>query len=119
MMFRFTLLLIVFFMLGGCALTRVSDATHAKEVDELDAIGLSLDAARDRAIQKGFVCDKSIEPNVSVQTKSGVRKMMILRCDKESMEVICPQRRYIAFMADPESSKVNFVGKHIRQRSCF
>lgn len=55
---RIILLLLSTSTLSSCTLTRVSDSTHAKEVDELNVIGLSLEAARQRATEKGFVCSE-------------------------------------------------------------
>ena len=118
-MIRLTLLLIACFTLGGCILTRVSDNTHAKEVDGLHAVGLSLDAAKQRAIQAGYDCEPNPDPDVSVQTESGVHKMMVLQCNKTSLELVCPQRRYVVFNANPQSKIVLLVGKRITQQSCF
>lgn len=41
---RVTFLLVLSFTLTGCALTRVSASSHDKDVDELNVIGLNLDA---------------------------------------------------------------------------
>ena len=40
---RLALLLLFACTLTGCVLTRVSDSAHAKEVDSLNVVGLSLD----------------------------------------------------------------------------
>lgn len=119
-MFRFTLLLLTAFALGGCALTRVSEARHAKEADALNAVGLPLEEARAIAMQNGYSCETQPDKNRSVQTKAGVvRKTDILQCNKSSAELICPQRRYVVFNVDPESGKVYAVGHRINQQSCF
>lgn len=118
-MLRYTLVLMVSFMLSGCALTRVSDATHAKEVNQLDVIGLTLDEARESAIRHGYECSTHPKLNVTVATESGNRKSNTLECDKASAEVFCPQRRIVVFNADVGSGKVYAVGKRITQNSCF
>ena len=118
-MFRFTLLLLTCFALGGCALTRVSEARHAKDVDALNAVGLPLEEARAIAMQHGYSCETQPDKNRSVQTNAGVRKTDVLQCNKSSAELICPQRRYVVFNVDPESGKVYAVGKRINPQSCF
>lgn len=55
---RLALLLLFACTLTGCVLTLVSDSALAKEVDSLNVVGLSLDAARQRATEKGFVCSE-------------------------------------------------------------
>ncbi len=116
---RFIFILIASLALNGCMLTRVSDSRHAKEVSELNAVGLSLDAARELATQHGFECSAYIDKNRSVHIDDVIRKTDILQCNKSSLELICPQRRYVVFNADPASGKVYAVGKRITQQSCF
>ena len=118
-MLRLTFILIASLALSGCILTRVSDARHAKEVGELNAVGLSLDAARELATQHGFECSPYIDKDRSVQIGDVIRKTDILECNKSSLELICPQRRYVVFNVDPASGKVYAVGKRITQQSCF
>ncbi|OWY27704.1 hypothetical protein [Herbaspirillum robiniae] len=118
-MLRFTLMLISLSLLSACALTRVSDGAHRKEVDELDAVGLTLEAARAKAVENGFACDAQVRRNVSVATADGVRRSDTLECDKTSAELMCPQRRYVTFNADAASGKVYAVGARIARHSCF
>lgn len=118
--FRLGLVLLAALALHGCALTRVSDQRHAREVAELHAEGFTLQQARAAATQKGFACEAQPDRNRSVQTSDGVvRKTDVLRCSQASAELICPQRRYVVFNIDPESGKVYAVGQRITQQSCF
>lgn len=105
--------------LGGCALTRVSEKHHAKEAQELHAEGFTLEEARAAAMQKGYSCEQQPDRNRSVQKDGVVRKTDILQCNKSSAELICPQRRYVAFNLDPATGKVYAVGARITQQSCF
>lgn len=116
---RISLLVITSLALNGCALTRVSDEGHARDVSELNVIGSGLTEARSAAEQKGFECNEHIQQNVSVLSNNVVRKTNVLECTKTSMEFFCPQRRYVVFNADSKTDKVYTVGKRIDQRSCF
>jgi len=116
---RISLLVITSLALNGCTLTRVSDEGHARDVGELNVIGSGLTEARSVAEQKGFECNEHIRQNVSVLSNNVVRKTNVLECTKTSMEVFCPQRRYVVFNADTKTGKVYTVGKRIDQRSCF
>jgi hypothetical protein len=116
---RIAFILVASLVLNGCMLTRVSDTRHAKEVSELDAVGLSIDAARDLATRHGFECDTYVEKDRYVKINDVVRKTDVFQCNKSSMELICPQRRFVVFNVDPESGKIYAVGKRIRQQSCF
>lgn len=114
-----SLLLATAFALGGCALTRVSEKHHAKEAEELQAVGFTLEQARAAAMQKGYTCEQEPDRNRSVQKDGVVRKTDILQCNKSSAELICPQRRYVVFNLDPATGKVYAVGARINQQSCF
>lgn len=105
--------------LTGCFLTRVSDSHHAREVEELQAVGFTIDQARASATQKGYACDAQPDRGRTVRSALGDRKTDILRCSKTSAELICPQRRYVVFNIDPESGRVREVGQRITQKSCF
>lgn len=105
--------------LGGCALTRVSDATLAEEVEQLPAVGLSMDAARKVATEHGFECSPYINRDGSVSTNDGVRKTDMLECSKRSLELACPQCRYVVFNIAPATGLVSAVGKRFTQNSCF
>lgn len=105
--------------LAGCALTRVSDARHSRDVEQLQAVGFTVDQARAAAVKNGFTCEQHLDRNRSVQTASGIRKTDVLQCNKTSAELICPQRRYVVFNLDPETGKVYAVGQRINQQSCF
>ena len=105
--------------LSGCMLTRVSDSTHAKEVDALHVVGLSMDAAKARVTEKGFVCGPAPTLN-HVQTEDGLQhRWLQLECSKQSMEVICPQIRSVVLNIDPNTHTVVAVGKPITQQGCF
>lgn len=115
---RVVFLLILSFTLTGCALTRVSANSHDKDVDELNVIGLDLDTARQRAIVDGFVCSKDASLNL-VQTESGNHKWLQTECSKKSLELFCPQMRFMVLNVDPNTNKVVDVGKYITQHTCF
>lgn len=106
---RVAFLLVLSFTLTGCALTRVSASSHDKDVDELNVIGLNLDAARQKAIVDGFVCSKDANLN-QVQTESGSHKWLQTECSKKSLELFCPQMRFIVFNVDPDTNKVLMWG---------
>lgn len=105
-------------LLSGCVLTRVSEKSHAREVDSLNLIGMSLDAAKGKLSKEGFDCSDYPETN-RVQTKSGPRTLIQLDCSKRSLELICPQIRYAVLNVDPQSFKVVLVGKRITDQACF
>lgn len=115
---RLALLLLFTCTLTGCALTRVSDSAHAQEVDSLNVIGLSLDAARQRATEKGFVCSNDGNLN-TVVTDDGEHRWLQTECSKKSAEQFCPQTRYVVLNVDPETNNVVDVGKYIDQNTCF
>ena len=115
---RVAFLLILSFTLAGCALTRVSASSHDKDVDELKVIGLNLDAASQKAIVDGFVCSKDANLNL-VQTESGSHKWLQTECSKKSLELFCPQMRFIVLNVAPDTNKVVDVGKYIIQHTCF
>lgn len=115
---RLPLLLLFTCTLTGCALTRVSDGAHAQEVDSLNVIGLSLDAARQRATERGFVCSNDGNLNTFV-TDDGEHRWLQTECSKKSAEQFCPQTRYVVLNVDPETNNVVDVGKYIDQNTCF
>jgi hypothetical protein len=106
-------------MFSGCALTRVSDASHAEDVRELNAVGLTMDEARVKAEHDGFECDDYVDTDVRVQIGNVIRRSTVLQCGKKSLELFCPQRRYVVFNIDPKTNKVYAVGKRINQNACF
>ena len=118
-MLRLIVPLLACSLLGGCALTRVSGATLDEEVEKLNAVGMTMDAARKVATDQGFECSPYIDRGVSVSTKDGTRKTDMLECNKKSLEFFCPQRRYVVFNVDPATGLVRAVGKRINQNSCF
>lgn len=105
-------------LLSGCSLTRVSEKSHAREVESLNLIGMSLDAAKEKLSKEGFDCSEYPETN-RVQTQSGARTLIQLDCSKRSLELICPQIRYAVLNVDPQSLKVVLVGNRITQQACF
>lgn len=105
-------------LLTGCVLSRVSESAHAKEVDELHVVGMSLDAARAAVTQRGYTCS----PHAAlyhVSTDDGDHQWLQTECDKQSLEVVCPQIRSVVLNVDPTSQKVVMVGKTITQHACF
>lgn len=115
---RFMLLLLFTSTLSSCTLTRVSDSTHAKEVDELNVIGLSLEAARQRATEKGFVCSEYGNVN-TVVTEQGEHRWLQTECRKKSAELFCPQMRFVVLNVDPNTNRVVDVGNYVNQHTCF
>ena len=115
---RLALLLLFACTLTGCVLTRVSDSAHAKEVDSLNVVGLSLDAARQRATEKGFVCSEYSNLN-TVVTDYGQHRWLQTECSKKSAEQFCPQTRFVVLNVDPETNNVVDVSKYIDQNTCF
>ncbi|HBV2906294.1 TPA: hypothetical protein JD824_RS02320 [Citrobacter freundii] len=115
---RFVCLLLFTCTLTGCILTRVSDSAHAKEVDSLNVVGLSLDAARKRATEKGFECSEYSNLN-TVVTDDGEHRWLQTECSKKSAEMFCPQMRFVVLNIDPKTNNVIEVGKYIDQRTCF
>lgn len=114
----FTSLLIL--SLSGCMLTRVTQASHQKEVAKFDVIGLTMEAAKAQAVQRGFDCDPGEQfRNVSSVADGTVRKADIFTCSKSSAELVCPQRRYVSFTADAKTGLVYAVGGRITEHSCF
>ncbi|MCX9003211.1 hypothetical protein NLN86_16320 [Citrobacter portucalensis] len=115
---RFALLVLFTSMLSGCTLTRVSDSTHAKEVDELNVIGLSLEGARQRTTEKGFVCSEYGNVN-TVVTEQGEHRWLQTECSKKSAELFCPQMRFVVLNVDPNTNRVVDVGNYVNQHTCF
>ncbi|MCX8990254.1 hypothetical protein [Citrobacter portucalensis] len=115
---RFMLLLLFTSTLTSCTLTCVSDSTHAKEVDELNVIGLSLEAARQRATEKGFVCSEYGNVN-TVVTEQGEHRWLQTECSKKSAELFCPQMRFVVLNVDPNTNRVVDVGNYVNQHTCF
>lgn len=115
---RFALLLLFTSTLSSCTLTRISDSTLAKEVDELNVIGLSLEAARQRATEKGFVCSEYGNVN-TVVTEQGEHRWLQTECSKKSAELFCPQMRFVVLNVEPSTNTVVDVGNYINQHTCF
>ncbi|QMN53901.1 hypothetical protein HVW69_12880 [Citrobacter freundii] len=115
---RFALLVFFTSMLSGCTLTRVSDSSHAKEIQELNVIGLSLESARKRATEKGFVCSEYGNVN-TVVTDDGEHRWLQTECSKKSAELFCPQMRFVVLNVDPNTNRVVDVGNYINQHTCF
>ncbi|MCM2454831.1 hypothetical protein HGO37_05465 [Rhizobium sp. CG4] len=105
--------------LTSCGFTRASERGHAREVSKINAVGVSLDTAREMAVKKGFLCDQSVDRGRTVVSDGVTRKTDILSCHKKSLELICPQRRYVIFNAYPATGKVYRVGNRITEHSCF
>lgn len=119
-MFRFSVIVAACLSISGCGLTKVPDFVHDRDVSKLDAVGVSLEAARAMATRNGFRCNQSLDRNRTVVAKDNVqRKTDILECHKTSFDLVCPQRRYVVFNADPQSGIVYSVGRRITQHSCF
>ncbi len=115
---RFVCLLLFSCTLTGCVLTRVSDSAHAKEVDSLNVIGLSLDAARQRATEKGFTCSEYENLN-TVVTEDGEHRWLQTECSKKSAELFCPQMRFVVLNVDPDTNRVVDIGNYINQHTLY
>lgn len=115
---RFVCLLLFSCTLTGCVLTRVSDSAHAKEVDSLNVIGLSLDAARQRATDKGFTCSEYENLN-TVVTEDGEHRWLQTECSKKSAELFCPQMRFVVLNVDPDTNRVVDIGNYINQHTLY
>jgi len=115
---KILILILLTQLLGGCSLTRVSEKSHAREVESLNLIGLSLDVAKEKLSKEGFDCSDYPETK-RVETQSGARTFIQLDCSKRSLELICPQIRYAVLNVDLQSFKVVLVGKRITQQACF
>lgn len=114
---RVAFLLVLSFTLTGCALTRVSASSHDKDVDELNVIGLNLDAARQK--QSWMVlCAVRMQTSIRYKPKVAVINGYKRNAVK-STELFCPQMRFIVFNVDPDTNKVVDVGKYINQHTCF
>lgn len=111
-------LLLLVSLLNGCSLTRVSDKTHAREVDNLNIIGMRLDAAVEKVSSQGFECDSGSRTS-HVQTENGVLVLKQLECSKTNLELFCPQIRNVVLNADINTNRVVLVGNYITQRACF
>ena len=107
---RFALLLLFTSTLSSCTLT--------KEVDELNVIGLSLEEARQRATEKGFVCSEYGNVN-TVVTEQGDHRWLQTECSKKSAELFCPQMRFVVLNVEPSTNTVVDVGNYINQHTCF
>jgi len=59
------------------------------------------------------------QPDVSVSTNDGVRNTDMLERSKKSLELACPQCRYVVFNIAPATGLVSAVGKRFTQNSCF
>ncbi|SCX35944.1 hypothetical protein DSM25559_5221 [Agrobacterium rosae] len=119
-MLRFLMLIALCLSISGCGLTKVPDFIHDRDVNRLDAVGVTLETARNMATRNGFRCNQSLDRNRTVVSKDKVqRKTDILECHKTSLDLVCPQRRYVVFNADPQSGRVYSVGRRITQHSCF
>ncbi|MDT7290398.1 hypothetical protein RQM63_13325 [Citrobacter freundii] len=99
-------------------MTRVSDSAHAKEVDSLNVIGLSLDAARQRATEKGFTCSEYENLN-TVVTEDGEHRWLQTECSKKSAELFCPQMRFVVLNVDPDTNRVVDIGNYINQHTLY
>ena len=115
---RTLLLLPAVCLLASCSLTRVTEATHARDVDELKLVDMSLDAAKHKVTEQGFACSPGSALH-SVQMDDGVHRWLQTECSKKNAELFCPQMRSIVLNADPESQKVVAVGKSITSHACF
>lgn len=118
-MLRFIVLAAACLSVSSCGLTKVSDSMHERDVRKMNVAGLSVEEARAMATRNGFKCDTGTE-RATVRTKEGVtRKADILDCHKTSIDLICPQRRYVNFDADPQTGNVFNIGRRIVEHSCF
>lgn len=80
------------------------------DVARLDVIGMSLESAKAEATRKGFQCASAENRNLGKNTAE---------CNKRSPELLCPQRRYVIFSANPHSGKVERVSARIVENYCL
>lgn len=117
--FRTSLLLIGCLTLNGCGLTKIPESWHDNEINRLDTVGVSLEEARTKATRRGFKCSENIQFNRTIWDGGTERKVNTLQCYKQSLDLICPQTRYVVFNADPRSGKVLSAGGRITEFTCF
>lgn len=110
-------------VLGGCgtlgALTRVNMATYQREYDELYPMGMDHADAVRKIEAAGYSCDKPYDNRT--MTHEGVKvPVMAQSCSKASLELMCPQRRFIWFNFTSAQKKVIWVDKpKLTEQSCF
>jgi hypothetical protein len=105
--------------LSGCALTRVSSSAHNKEVNELALVGLSYKDAVEKATKEGFKCYTHLEFQPYKSTRAGGKEVMQRTCWKASMQLVCPQRRYVHFEYSVADERVVTMWPTITEQSCF
>ena len=78
----------------------------------------AMEAARQRATEKGFVCSEYGNVN-TVVTEQGEHRWLQTECRKKSAELFCPQMRFVVLNVDPNTNRVVDVGNYVNQHTCF
>lgn len=115
----FALLIVSSIFLCSCALTRVPGSVHEKEVKDLALVGLTYDEALAKVNKEGFTCYTHLEFNPYKSTKAGGKEVKQRTCWKKSMELVCPQRRYVHFEFSVNDERVVAMWPSITEKSCF
>ena len=119
------------FGLGACSWTRLSKEAHLKQVGEFNIMGIDKDEALRRIGDAGFSCEEDslkryLAPDAiliisSYVKDSGMPKTVVgkISCNKASLELMCPQRRYLDFEYAKADNKVVYMRPWIMEQSCF
>lgn len=108
--------------LSGCGvlgtLTRVTPEFHEAQVAGFGLMGLQYDAAVQKIEAAGFKCWQGLEHELRASYKVGV-PTLTRTCTKVSLEMFCPQRRYVSFEYTPGEKKVVYSSTRFEEKSCF
>lgn len=105
--------------LGGCAITRVSMATYQREYAQLNPMGMDHAAAVRKIEAAGYSCDKPYADRTLVDNGIAV-PVTTQSCSNASLELMCPQRRYMDFKFRTSDNVVIQVNKpNMVEKSCF
>lgn len=119
------------FGLSACSWTRLTKEEHLTQVGQFNIMGIDKGEAIKRISDAGFTCNEEspkryLAPDAiliisSYVKDSGMEKTVVgkIRCDKRSLELMCPQRRYIDFEYAKADNKVVYMRPWIMEQSCF
>lgn len=96
--------------LSGCGLLKLPEGFHEAEVARLNLVGLDFEAAKLKVMRAGFECRPSENRDVGKNS---------IQCNKRSPDILCPQRRFVAFTKDSKSGKVISVGTRVVDNFCL
>lgn len=107
-------------VLGGCAqLTRVDMATYKREYAQLYPMGMDHAAAVRKIEAAGYSCTKPYDYGTLMDEGSEV-PVKFQPCSKASLELMCPQRRFIWFKFRTSDHQVIQVDEpKLIEQSCF